>query len=80
MKAEDSTLVSLAQTHKVTPNQVLIRWSLQRGWIPLPKSDTPERIRANADVFGFELSEGDMVKLNALDEGRAGAIVEAVVD
>jgi len=80
MKSEDPTLVSIAESHKVTPNQVLIRWSLQKGFIPLPKSDTPERIRANADVFGFELGEDDMRRLDALDEGDKGAIVQAVVN
>ena len=80
MKSEDPTLVSIAESHRVTPNQVLIRWSLQKGYIPLPKSDTPERIRANADVFGFELGEEDMSRLNALDQGEKGAIVQAVVN
>lgn len=79
-KADDPTLVTIADGHKVTPNQVLIRWSLQRGFIPLPKSDTPERIKANADVFGFELSEDEMAQLDGLDQGKAGAIVEAVID
>ena len=44
----------------------------------LPKSDTPSRIEANADVYGFELSEGDMRDLDRLDQGAAGAIVQAV--
>lgn len=80
IKGEDPTLVSIAEAHRVQPNQVLIRWSLQKGWIPLPKSDHAVRIEANADVYGFELSEAEMEKLNALDEGRAGSIVEAVID
>lgn len=46
----------------------------------LPKSDTPSRIEANADVFGFELSEGDMRDLDRLDQGAAGAIVQAVTN
>lgn len=46
--------------------------------MPLPKSDSPERIRANGDIFGFELDGGDLRALDGLDEGREGAIVEAV--
>jgi diketogulonate reductase-like aldo/keto reductase len=62
----------------VTPNQVLVRWSLQKGFVPLPKSDTPSRIESNADVYGFELNQDDMEKLDSLDQGAKGAIVQAV--
>lgn len=55
-----------------------MRYCLQKGWVPLPKSDTAERIRQNAEVFDFELGEVDMEVLDGLDEGREGAIVEAV--
>lgn len=76
-KADDQTLAAIAKKHGVTPNQVLIRYSLQKGWVPLPKSDNPERIRANADLYGFNLDEGDLATLNGLDQGAAGAIVQA---
>jgi diketogulonate reductase-like aldo/keto reductase len=46
--------------------------------VPLPKSDTPSRIVSNADVFGFELTDEDMKELDGLDQGRKGAIVQAV--
>jgi diketogulonate reductase-like aldo/keto reductase len=77
-KANDKTLTSIASKHSVTPSKVLIRYCLQKNWIPLPKSDTPERIRDNADVFGFELDDKDMKALDDLDQGDAGAIVQAV--
>lgn len=48
--------------------QVAIRWSLQNGFLPLPKSITPARIRENADVFDFELSPEDMRKISALKD------------
>jgi diketogulonate reductase-like aldo/keto reductase len=77
-KAEDPDLASIAKRHGVTPNQVLIRWSVQKGWVSLPKSDTPERISSNADIYGFNLNDQEMESLNAKDEGPAGAIVMAV--
>lgn len=60
------------------PNQVLVRWSLQKGFVPLPKSDTPSRIVSNADVYGFELEKDDMAKLDGLDQGEEGSIVQVV--
>jgi diketogulonate reductase-like aldo/keto reductase len=51
---------------------------LQKGYVPLPKSDTPSRIVTNADVYGFELDKDDMASLDKLDQGAAGAIVQAV--
>lgn len=82
-KAKDPTLMGVAKAHQVegkqvTPNQVLIRYCLQKGWVPLPKSDTPSRIEENADVYGFSLSGEEMKKLDGLDEGARGALVQAV--
>jgi diketogulonate reductase-like aldo/keto reductase len=47
--------------------QVLVRWSLQKGYVPLPKSVTPSRIEENADVWDFELNEADMARLHFPD-------------
>ncbi|KAM5344253.1 hypothetical protein ACJ41O_012790 [Fusarium nematophilum] len=77
-KAEDKTLVGIAEKHGVTPSRVLIRYCLQKNWVPLPKSDNPGRIRANADVFSFDLDQEDMRTLDNLDQGPTGAIVQAV--
>ncbi|KAH8153027.1 uncharacterized protein LAJ45_02614 [Morchella importuna] len=54
---------SLAERYGATPAQVLVRWSLQMGLVPLPKSVHPERITENADVYGFELSKEEMKEL-----------------
>ena len=78
MKAHDEILKGMANKHNRTTAQVLIRYSLQKGWVSLPKSDTPSRIEANADVYGFELSADDMATLDGLDQGADGAIVQAV--
>jgi diketogulonate reductase-like aldo/keto reductase len=79
-KAQDSTLVRIAEKHHVASSQVLIRYCLQKGWIPLPKSDNAGRIKANADVFDFSLDDEDMEILDNLNQGAAGAIVEAVAN
>jgi len=77
-KADDKTLNAIASKHGKGTGQVLIRYCLQKEWVPLPKSDTPSRIEGNADVYDFELSDEEMKKLDALDQGAKGAIVQAV--
>jgi 2,5-diketo-D-gluconate reductase A len=55
-----------AETHGVTPAQVILRWQHQLGCIPIPKSATRERQLENLDVFGFELSAGEVDAITAL--------------
>lgn len=64
----------LAAKHDKTIAQIALRWSLQHGFLPLPKSVTPSRIRENAQLFNFELSAADMAQIDALDGvvGKAG--------
>jgi 2,5-diketo-D-gluconate reductase A len=71
---ENPTLKALAQKHGRTSAQVVIRWHLDRGYIVIPKSVTPSRIRENFDVFDFSLDADDLAKIAALDrkEGRIG--------
>ncbi|KAL2752380.1 hypothetical protein ACRALDRAFT_1052225 [Sodiomyces alcalophilus JCM 7366] len=59
----EEPLKKLAEKHAVTEAQILLRWSLQKGYVPLPKSVHPDRIKKNTDVYGFELSEEDMALL-----------------
>ncbi len=69
-RLKNRTIVKVATKYGRTPAQVLIRWSLQHGFVPIPKSDRTERIRENADVFDWELDPTDMRTLDALNEGR----------
>ena len=62
------TIVELAKKYGCTSGQLLIRWSLQHGYVPLPKSVKKERIRENADVGGFNIDDADMKKMDDLDE------------
>ncbi|MGH3306898.1 MAG: aldo/keto reductase [Nocardioides sp.] len=61
-----------AEAHGVTPGQVILRWQVQQGNLPIPKSATPSRQRENLDVFGFELDEAEMEAITALgrSDGR----------
>ncbi|KAH8828552.1 NADP-dependent oxidoreductase domain-containing protein [Flagelloscypha sp. PMI_526] len=79
-KMDDPVFENIAKRHNKDPAQVLIRWSLQRGWIPLPKSATPSRIHSNAEVYDFALSPEDMAQLDALDRGKDGAVTWNPVD
>ncbi|KAI0180639.1 aldo-keto reductase [Hypoxylon sp. FL1284] len=60
----EKVLVELSEKYGKTQAQVLIRWSLQKGHVPLPKSVTPSRIKENADLYDFELAAEDMAKLD----------------
>lgn len=62
-RADEETLKHLGEKHGKTWAQVLLRWSLQKGFVPLPKSVTPSRIEDNAKIYDFELSDEDMKSL-----------------
>ncbi|KAF2482875.1 NADP-dependent oxidoreductase domain-containing protein [Neohortaea acidophila] len=70
-KANDEVLNSIAKQHDKTTAQILIRYCLQKGWIPLPKSDNPKRIQQNFDVFGWEIDAAAMKKLDAMPQEAA---------
>ncbi|GAB3049342.1 aldo/keto reductase [Sediminivirga luteola] len=69
----EEPVAAAAAAHGVSPAQVILRWHIQLGVLPLPKSATPERQRSNLDVFGFELSAAEVEAISALDspEGRS---------
>lgn len=77
-KANDPTLTGIASKHGKSTAQILLRYCLQKDWVPLPKSDNSERIAQNADVYGFELSKEDMSQLDAQNTEGSGSLVVAV--
>ncbi|KQQ92799.1 hypothetical protein ASF62_13385 [Leifsonia sp. Leaf325] len=63
-------LVAIADSHSVTPTQAVLRWHLQLGSIPIPKSADAARQRENLDVFDFELSDDEVSAISSLERGR----------
>ncbi|KAI0649181.1 Aldo/keto reductase [Trametes meyenii] len=68
MRFRHPKLVELAKKYDKEPAHVLIRYSLQKGFIPLPKSSKKERIEGNLKAFEFELTDQEIAELDSLDE------------
>ena len=62
----------VAQRLDRRPAQIVMSWHNQRGDVVFPKTMTPERMRENIDVFGFELGADDMAALATIDRGPGG--------
>lgn len=67
-------VTKIANDHKKTTAQILLRHLIQEGLIVIPKSSSPARIQANSDLFNFELTTEEIILLDALDRGTAGRI------
>lgn len=68
--AEEPIVRDIAAAHSVTPIQVVLRWHVQVGALPIPKSADAERQRTNLDVFGFELTGPEVEAISALEDDR----------
>ncbi|KAK0720152.1 NADP-dependent oxidoreductase domain-containing protein [Lasiosphaeris hirsuta] len=68
MRFGHPTVVEMSKAYGCTPAQLLLRWSIQHGFVTLPKSVKQARLVANADVGGFEISNQDLEVLDGLDE------------
>ncbi|MEU1189180.1 aldo/keto reductase [Streptomyces sp. NPDC005859] len=69
---DDPAVVSVAGSLGVTPGQVVLRWHFELGAVPIPKSSSPERQRANLDVFGFELGPAQLAAIAERPHRRLG--------
>jgi 2,5-diketo-D-gluconate reductase A len=67
---DDPAIGSIAERVGKTPAQVVLRWHVQRGDIIFPKSVTPSRIKENFEIFDFELSDGDVAEISALNKNQ----------
>jgi len=69
---QDPVIGDIADAHRKTPAQVMLRWHLQQGRSVIPKSTKPQRIAENLDVFDFDLSSDELAAIDALDTGQRG--------
>ena len=67
---DEAPIAEAAAAHGVTPAQVVLRWHIEIGSIPIPKSANFDRQRSNADVFEFELTPAEVATISALERGR----------
>jgi 2,5-diketo-D-gluconate reductase A len=64
----DAQIVHLAEKYNKTPAQILLRWNIQNGFVPIPKASNRIHQKDNLSIFDFEIEEEDMGILNALNE------------
>lgn len=68
----DPAVAEMAGRYGRSEAQLLVRYGLQKGWVPLPKSERPQRMRSNAEVFDFVIGDEDMGLLDGLDGKNLG--------
>ena len=66
------TVVALARKYGKTPAQIILRWQIELGTSPIPKSVRPQRIAENIDIFDFGLASAEVQAISALDTGERG--------
>jgi 2,5-diketo-D-gluconate reductase A len=64
---KEAPIVEVASRHNKTPAQIVLRWHVQHGLVPIPKTSRPERMRENIDVFDFELGAGELAGIAGLN-------------
>jgi 2,5-diketo-D-gluconate reductase A len=78
---DEPAILAIARAKSRSPAQVVLRWHIEVGAIPIPKSADPQRIRENLDVFSFALDEDDLATMDRLArDQRLGPDPEVVVD
>lgn len=71
---EDSAVTALAAKYGKTPGQIVLRWHVQQGLVPIPKASSAKHLAENLAVFDFALEETEIADLSALDTGEAGIL------
>lgn len=67
---EEGVFAKLAEKYGKTNAQIILRWHVQSGIVVIPGSKNPDHIRANADIFDFSLTEGEMAEIAALNQDK----------
>ena len=71
---EEGAVVETAERHGRTPAQAILRWHVQQGILPIPKTSNPARMHENISVFDFELTAPEIAAISALDRHGEGAV------
>ena len=64
---KNEKLIEIANKYQKTVAQLCLRWALQNGTIPIPKSSSIKRLKENIDIFDFEINKTDMKSINEMD-------------
>jgi 2,5-diketo-D-gluconate reductase A len=67
----DPVITEIAARYGKSPTQTILRWHIQLGLVPIPRSGNPGRIAENLAIFDFTLDEADMERISGLDRGEA---------
>ena len=70
----EPAITAIAARHARTPAQVVLRWHIEIGAVPVPKSAHPERLRQNLEIFDFALAPAEVGAISALDRGESAAV------
>ena len=70
----EPVITAIAARHSRTPAQVVLRWHVEIGAVPVPKSTHPERLRQNLEAFDFALAPDEVEAISALDRGESAAV------
>lgn len=71
---EDPAVTALAAKYGKTPGQIVLRWHVQQGLVPIPKASSQQHLKENLAVFDFALEDSEIAALSALDTGEAGIL------
>ena len=76
---EDPLLVGIARRYGKSVAQICLRWAVQHGVVPLPKSVSPERMKSNLDIFDFALTDADMRLIDSMPPtGESGLMPDSI--
>lgn len=67
-RTDNPVLQRLAEKYDKSPVQVILRWHLEHGLVPIPRSTNPNHIKANTDIFDFSLTASEVSEMDALDD------------
>lgn len=63
-------LAGIAAKYGKTPAQIILRWDIDTGTVPIPASQSPEHIAENHDIFDFSLTDSEIKEINAMERGK----------